>query len=126
MSISARKLLARNIKLNRTRIGWSQETLAELSGLHRSYIGAIERGEHNIGLDNIERLANTFGIHVLELIGGQPFTEHPAIKKTDAEMSQTTHTIHKRILIELLKQSEDSDFELALLYLEHNGVVIHN
>ncbi len=125
MGTSARKLLARNIKLNRTRIGWSQETLAELSGLHRSYIGAIERGEHNIGLDNIERLANTFSIHVLELIGGQPVTEHPAMKM-DARKSQTTHTIHKRILIELMKQSEDSEYELALLYLEHNGVVIHD
>ena len=125
MGTSARKLLARNIKLNRTRIGWSQETLAELSGLHRSYIGAIERGEHNIGLDNIERLANTFGIHLLELIGGQPVTEHLAMKK-NTDKSLTTHTIHKRILLELMKQSEDSNYELALLYLEHNGIVIHH
>jgi transcriptional regulator with XRE-family HTH domain len=48
--------------------GWSQERLAEQCGLHRTYIGAIERSERNIGLDNLERLAKAFDIPVSTLL----------------------------------------------------------
>ncbi len=46
---SARHILARRIRIIR---GWSQEVLAEIAGLHRTYIGAIEREEGNPCLDN--------------------------------------------------------------------------
>lgn len=39
--------------------GWSQEQLALQSGLARSYLGGVERGQRNIALENIVRLANT-------------------------------------------------------------------
>lgn len=47
--------------------GWSQEALAEESGLHRNYVGGIERGERNVGLDNVLRLAAALEVRVTEL-----------------------------------------------------------
>ena len=51
----------------RIKNNWSQEELAYKSGFHRTYIGMIERGERNISLKNIYRLADTFSIDVKEL-----------------------------------------------------------
>ena len=67
MSIESKSILdifARNVKKRRNELGISQEKLAELSGLHRTYIGMIERSEKNITLLNIQgfkrRNINTF------------------------------------------------------------------
>jgi len=42
--------------------GWSQEQLSLQSGLARSYLGGVERGQRNIALENIVRLARTLGV----------------------------------------------------------------
>jgi len=47
--------------------GWSQEEFADECGLHRTYIGAIERGERNVSLNNIYAIAKALGISVKEL-----------------------------------------------------------
>jgi transcriptional regulator with XRE-family HTH domain len=46
----------------------SQEDLADRAGVHRTYIGMIERGEKNITLSNIERIANALGIPLDEMM----------------------------------------------------------
>lgn len=66
-----RQILARRVRLLRAMRGWSQEQLAESSGLHRTCISAIERQKWNIGLDHIERLAEAFSVPVSELL--RPF-----------------------------------------------------
>ncbi len=50
--------------------GLSQERLAELSGLHRTYIGTVERGERNPALLNILRISASLGIDASELVRG--------------------------------------------------------
>lgn len=47
--------------------GLSQEKLAELSGLHRTYVSSVERGERNIALDNIHQIADALDVPVTEL-----------------------------------------------------------
>ena len=49
--------------------GWSQEQVAETTGLHRTYISLIERSECNVSLDNLERIADAFGLSLPELLG---------------------------------------------------------
>lgn len=46
----------------------SQEELAHLSGLHRTYIGGIERGERNVSIENILRIANALGTSCAALV----------------------------------------------------------
>lgn len=47
---------------------WSQETLADKTGFHRTYIGMIERGERNLSLKNIEIFASSFELTISELL----------------------------------------------------------
>ena len=52
----------------RNSLGISQEELAFQSGLHRTYVGSVERGERNLSLENIFIFAKALGCHPTELI----------------------------------------------------------
>jgi transcriptional regulator with XRE-family HTH domain len=67
---SLRQRFADNLRKVRIEKGLSQEALADLAGLHRTYIGSVERGERNISIDNIERLAEALGCRVTDLLKG--------------------------------------------------------
>ncbi|NJN94665.1 MAG: helix-turn-helix transcriptional regulator [Anaerolineales bacterium] len=62
--------LGQNIRQLRLSKGLSQEKLAELADLHRTYIGGVERGERNISLLNLIRLARVLEVPVTELVEG--------------------------------------------------------
>ena len=57
-----------NIRKIREERGYSQEKLAGLADLHRAYIGQIERGEKNIGLKNLEKIAKALRVKVKDLL----------------------------------------------------------
>ena len=59
-----------NIRKYREKKGWSQEQLAFEASLHRAYIGQIERGEKNIGLKNLEKIAIALSVKTSKLLGG--------------------------------------------------------
>lgn len=63
----ARLVFAENLRELRRERGLSQEELAERSDLHRTYVGSVERGERNVSIDNMERLANALGIALKDL-----------------------------------------------------------
>ncbi len=54
----------------RQKCGWSQEELAYECGLHRTYIGAVERGEYNVTILTLRRLTKTLGITLREALRG--------------------------------------------------------
>lgn len=55
-------IFASNVRKYRAEKGLSQEALADLAGLHRTYISAVERERRNISIDNIENIANALSI----------------------------------------------------------------
>ena len=55
------------VRERRKRLGVSQEEFADMCGLDRSYVGGVERGERNISLENIGRIAKGLGISLSEL-----------------------------------------------------------
>jgi transcriptional regulator with XRE-family HTH domain len=65
---SLRQVLATNLRLLRNAKGWSQEDLAGEAGLHRTFVGAVERAERNISVDNIERLATALSVEAWSLL----------------------------------------------------------
>jgi transcriptional regulator with XRE-family HTH domain len=66
--ISARQRFAARLREARKARGLSQEALGGLAGLHPTYVGSVERGERNVSIDNMERLANALGADVVDLL----------------------------------------------------------
>ena len=56
-----------NVRRYRNNRGYSQEHLAELAGLHRTYISALEREPRNISIENIQRIADALGVDAYKL-----------------------------------------------------------
>ena len=68
MAGDPRSLFGQAVRERRTKLRWSQENLAEKADLHWTYIGGIERGERNVSLLNIVRIARALGCQPSELL----------------------------------------------------------
>jgi transcriptional regulator with XRE-family HTH domain len=66
--ITIRQILATNLRRFRAERGLSQEALAAAAGIHRNYLGGIEREERNVGLDNLAKIARGLDISVSDLV----------------------------------------------------------
>lgn len=63
-------VLGKRVRELRAAKKWSQEELAHISGLHRTYIGQIERGEKNISFGNLSKISSVFDVTLAELLSG--------------------------------------------------------
>jgi len=66
--LTLRVRLGRAVRRLRKEAGFSQESFVDRCKLHRTYMGSVERGETNISLDNIERIAKALGLAAAGLL----------------------------------------------------------
>jgi transcriptional regulator with XRE-family HTH domain len=62
--------LGATVRRLRLEHGWSQDVMADRSGLHRAHIGEIERGQTNVTLGTLKTIADTFKVRITDLLKG--------------------------------------------------------
>jgi transcriptional regulator with XRE-family HTH domain len=68
--LARRLAFGERVRALRRARGLSQEAFADQVGIHRTYIGSVERGERNVSLDNIWAIADALGVSPAELLAG--------------------------------------------------------
>ena len=63
-----RSLFGERVRALSEERGWSQEELGSQAGLHRTYVGAVERGERNVSLSTLEAFASALDVSVVDLL----------------------------------------------------------
>ena len=62
------RIVGRNLRAYRQAKGLSQEAFAEQIGVHRTYMGGVERGERNLTLKSLEKMAEQIGVEARKLL----------------------------------------------------------
>ncbi len=99
-----RILLGQKIRKLRQEMDWSQEKLGERANLHPTYVGGIERGERNVSLENLSRLAAAFDLSLSELF------EFPGQESAREAMESSIHL--------LLRKQEEHTLKFFLEFLK--------
>ncbi|WP_236347633.1 helix-turn-helix domain-containing protein [Paenibacillus plantiphilus] len=84
MSDAILKLVGGKVRELRKERGLSQEELGERAGFHFSYVGGLERGERNVSLENLAKVAETLGVDIGELFGYVRDYDKPLTEKEKA------------------------------------------
>jgi transcriptional regulator with XRE-family HTH domain len=89
----AARIFGERVRANRQRLGISQETLAQLSGVHWTFIGQVERGSRNLSLHNIVKIAGGLDVDPGVLIAG---IEPSAVPHEEHAMSEAERILLQR------------------------------
>ena len=73
-------VVGENLRRLRRQMGFSQESFGEHVGWHRTFVGAVERGERNLTLRTVERLATQLNVHPLALLFDGVATFQPVLE----------------------------------------------
>lgn len=83
MFVDIRSQFGQRVKELRARSGMSQESLAYRAGLDRTYLSGVERGERNVSLVNIEKIAAALSVSVEYMFSSERFSSTPAYQPND-------------------------------------------
>ena len=97
--------LGRRVRELRKSMGWSQEALGERADLHPTYIGGIERGERNVALENLSKLASSFELSASELL------DFPETGKNERKSMESS-------MIVLMRRQNIESLKFILRFLE--------
>jgi transcriptional regulator with XRE-family HTH domain len=115
-------LLGKGIHELRAAKKWSQEEFAHLSGLHRTYIGQIERGEKNISFDNLAKVASTLDVNLSVLLEGLENRSATNTKSPQGETGGRKETAQQQLeTLKLVKRLKLQHAEMSrtILALEN-------
>ncbi len=113
--MNIQKILASNVYKLRKNAGLSQEHLAEKCGLHRTYIGGIEQCRLNVGINNIQRIAEALGVGADKLFEDTNEIKHTPTKKITWNEAQelVEHALLDTNSQDLSTTDDDCDSKLA-------------
>lgn len=98
------KLIGEKIREIRTQKGLTQENLAEKSGLHSTYIGGVERGERNLTVISLEKIARGLEIDIRDLFERRKTKRYPTFQEKAASN-----------ILHLLRRKDEKTLKLATM-----------
>ncbi|HAH08306.1 MAG TPA: XRE family transcriptional regulator [Elusimicrobia bacterium] len=91
------------VRVERTRLGWTQEELGERAALHPAYIGQIERGTKKISIETLRRLAKALSVQMSDLLNESPTPTQEAWETKIGGLLRDNHPEEKELLYDTLR-----------------------
>ena len=118
-----RETIGERVRRHRQARGYSQHSLAQQCGMNRSYIGSLERGEHNVSLANLARIAAGLDVPLTELLGEAASQgAGKRRKQRQGQAEQPLVALNRKTFLTLLHQCASDRPDLVTVYLERFGI----